>query len=206
MENQCRRPKGWLGRWILRNMNRRHSNLTDWGLSHVSIPAGGAILDIGCGGGRTIAKLAAASGAGKVFGIDHSQESVGVASKTNAELINIGRAEIRAGSVSQLPYADVTFDLVTAVETHFFWPNLAGDVREVSRVVKPGGRFLIVAEIYNGATSAVSKMAVKCSSKTGMKVLTPDEHRDLLASAGFDGVQVFTDAAKGWICATGRKP
>jgi ubiquinone/menaquinone biosynthesis C-methylase UbiE len=205
MDNQCRRPNGWLGRWILRNMNKRHSGVTDWGLSHISIPRDGAILDAGCGGGRTIGKLAAASGIGKVFGLDHSAESVGVASKVNAELIEAGRVAIRQGSVSQLPYASDTFDLVTAVETHFFWPNLEGDVREVFRVVKPGGRFVIIAEIYSGANSTVSRLATKYAPKTGMRVLTPDEHRGLLTSAGFTEVQVFTDELKGWICATGGK-
>ena len=67
MDNQCRKPSGWLGRWVLRNMNKRHSGVTDWGLSHVSIPRDAAILDVGCGGGRTIAKLAAASGSGLVY-------------------------------------------------------------------------------------------------------------------------------------------
>jgi hypothetical protein len=56
---QLRNPTGWFGRWHLRRMNRHHSRLTDWGLSHISIGNDVAILDIGCGGGRTVQKLAA---------------------------------------------------------------------------------------------------------------------------------------------------
>ena len=174
--------------------------------SHVSIPRDGAILDVGCGGGRTIAKLAAASRSGMVCGLDHSADSVRVASMTNAELIQSGRVAIREGSVSQLPYANGTFDLVTAVETHFFWPNLPEDVREVWRVIKPGGSFAIIAEIYRGAKTTSSRVAGKYAHKTGMTLLTPDEHGTLLQGAGFVEVQVFTDAPKGWVCATGRKP
>ncbi len=206
INNQCRKPEGWLGRWFLRNMNKRHSSVTDWGLAHVSIPRDGAILDVGCGGGRTIAKLAAASGSGRVCGLDHSADSVRMASMTNADLIRSGRIAIREGSVSQLPYANGTFDLATAVETHFFWPDLAGDVREVWRVIKPGGSFAIVAEIYRGAQTKMSKLVERHAHKAGMTLLTPDEHRDLLVGAGFENVQVFTDASKGWVCATGRKP
>jgi len=206
MKNQWRRPEGWLGRWLLRNMNKRHSSVTDWGLSHVSIPRDGAILDVGCGGGRTIAKLAAASGSGMVRGLDHSADSVRMASLTNAELIQSGRIAIREGSVSQLPYANHTFDLVTAVKTHFFWPDLSGDVREVRRVIKPGGLFAIIADVYKGANAATSRMVEKYAPKAGMTLLTPDEHRNLLVEAGFEGVQVFTDASKGWVCAIGRKP
>ncbi|SPE23638.1 Methyltransferase type 11 [Candidatus Sulfotelmatomonas gaucii] len=205
MKNQCRKPDGWLGRWLLRNMNKRHSGVTDWGLSHVAIPRDGAILDVGCGGGRTIAKLAAASGSGMVYGIDHSADSVGMASKLNTKLVNSGRVVIRQGSVSQLPYANDKFDLVTAVETHFFWPDLANDVREVLRVVAPGGMFVMIAEVYKGANAAMSKMVEKYAPKTGMTLLSPDEHRDLLEDADFDEVQVFTDESKGWICVLGSK-
>jgi len=205
MRNQCRKPTGWLGRWALRNMNKRHSGVTDWGLSHLTIPRDRTILDVGCGGGRTIAKLAAASGSGIVHGLDHSPESVCVAAKANAELVKAGRVAIREGSVSQLPYANDTFDLVTAVETHFFWPDLPADVREVFRVVKPGGTFAIVAEVYKGAGTAFSRLAEKYAPKTGMTLLTPDEHQRLLTDAGFAEAQVFTNPEKSWICAVGVK-
>ena len=205
MKNQWRRPEGWLGRWLLRNMNKRHSSVTDWGLSHVSIPRDGAILDVGCGGGRTIAKLAAASGSGMVRGLDHSADSVRVASATNAELIQSGRVAIWQGSVSQLPFASGTFDLVTTVETHFFWPNLHEDVRDVWRVIKPGGSFAIIADRYRGAKTVMSRVAERYAHRFGMALLTPDEHRDLLAGVGFEDIRVFTDASRGWICAIGRK-
>src|SRR5437660_10792267 len=57
--SQCRKPAGLFGRLVVWDMNRHHSKLTDWGLSHVSIKKMDRILDIGCGGGRTINKLAA---------------------------------------------------------------------------------------------------------------------------------------------------
>ena len=66
--NQCQNPTGWLGRWVLRNMNSRHSQVTDWGLSQASIGKGDIILDVGCGGGRTVSKLAAVATQGKVYG------------------------------------------------------------------------------------------------------------------------------------------
>ncbi len=97
------------------------------------------------------------------------------------------------------------FDLITAVETHFFWPNLPGDVREVVRVLKPGGTFAIIAEIYQGAPSAMARAAAKHAPKYGMTLLSPDEHRQLLASAGLGEIGVFTWPEKGWICARGRK-
>ena len=73
--NQCQKPQGWLGRIFLWNMNSRHSRVTDWGLSHVDIEKQYTILDVGCGGGRTLSKLAAEAIEGRVYGVDHSQES-----------------------------------------------------------------------------------------------------------------------------------
>lgn len=204
--SQCRKPKGWLGRIVLRNMNSRHSRVTDWGLAFAAIGAQFAILDIGCGGGRTIYKLAAKAPGAKVHGLDHSAESVAVASKLNAAAIKAGRVEIREGSVSQLPYAARTFDLVTAVETHFFWPDLANDMGEVVRVLSPGGTLLLIAEVYGGANTATAKVCEKFAPVTGMTLLTPDGHRELLETAGLQDVQVATDRERGWICCTGKKP
>jgi ubiquinone/menaquinone biosynthesis C-methylase UbiE len=146
-----------------------------------------------------------ASGSGKVFGIDHSPDSVRTAIKTNANLAKSGRVEILEGSVSQLPWPDDSFDLVTAVETHFFWPDLPGDLREVRRVTKPQGRFAIIAEVYKGSQAPMSQAIEANAHKISMTLLTPEEHQQLLEGAGFAEVQVFTDPSKGWLCATGRK-
>lgn len=204
--SQCQKPAGWLGRFILRNMNARHSKVTDWGLSHISINEHEVVLDVGCGGGRTVSKLAAIVTQGKVYGVDHSPESVAMAGKINREWIAGARVEIREGSVSQLPFSPGVFDLVTAVETHFWWPNLPSDMREVLRVLKPGGRLIIIAEIYKGAQTRMARAAEKYLPLSGMTLLTVDEHRELFANAGFSDVQIMTEPAKGWICAIGRKP
>jgi len=187
-------------------MNSGHSKLTDWGLAHVSIEKHCTILDVGCGGGRTVSKLAAIATQGKVYGIDYSEDSVSATKKTNARWIDLGRVEVSHGSVSQLPFSDRMFDLVTAVETHFWWPDLPGDMREVFRVTKPGGTVILIAEVYKGANTTVSKLAEKYASRTGMLLLSVNEHRELLTNAGYSNVQVIEQRAKGWICAIGKKP
>jgi ubiquinone/menaquinone biosynthesis C-methylase UbiE len=204
---QCRKPSGLFGRFVLWDMNRHHSKLADWGLSHVSIKQTARILDVGCGGGRTINKLAAMATAGKVHGIDHSEESVAAARRTNARWIDIGRAEIEHGSVSQLPFGNETFDLVTAVETHLFWSKLVEDFREIFRVLKPGGALLIISEIYKGGKhiEGVRKKILDKHIAARMNLLTPDEHHALFTEAGFSGVRIFEEQAKGWICPTGTK-
>lgn len=203
--NHCKKPTGWLGRLVARNMNSRHSKVTDWGLSHVSIGRADTILDVGCGGGRTVSKLAAAAGEGKVYGVDHSQPCAKVATKTNRKAIAQGRVEVLEASVSRLPFPSDTFDIVTAVETHFWWPDLPRDLREVLRVLKPGGKLAVIAEVYKGANTMVARLAEKHHRKAGFALLSVDEHRELLAGAGFSDVDVITQPDKGWICCIAGK-
>jgi len=204
--NQCSKPSGWLGRFTLRRMNLSHSRLTDWGLTHVSIEKHFTILDVGCGGGRTVSKLAALATRGKVYGLDYSEDSVAVSKKMNAPWINLGRVEVCRGSVSRLPFPDGSFDLVTAVETHFWWPELHNDMREVFRVTKPGGTLLLIAEIYKGANSAASRLAERYASRVGIQLLTAKEHRELCEIAGYSEVEVAEQPSRAWICAVAHRP
>jgi len=204
--DQCRKPSGWRGRFILWKMNRGHSNMTDWGLSHVSIKKDDTILDIGCGGGRTVSKLAARASEGHVYGIDYSPDSVAASQKTNARAIAAGRIKIQQGSVSRLPFADNTFDFITAVETHFFWPDLPSDMREVFRVLKPGGSFIVIVEVYKGANKMLERLAEKHSPIAMMNLLSVEEHRELFAQTGYSEIQVIEERDREWLCGFGKKP
>ncbi len=85
--NQLRKPSRWVGQLFVRSMNKSHSALTDWGLTHIQIGKGFTILDVGCGGGRTIQKMAAMATEGKVFGVDYADGSIAASRALNARLI-----------------------------------------------------------------------------------------------------------------------
>ena len=199
---QVRKPSGWLGRRTVRAMNLGHSAMTDWG-QQVRVPTNAAILDVGCGGGRTVGRLAALAPQGKVVGLDYSAASVAVSQATNADDIAAGRVEIEQGSVAALPFPDCTFDLVTAVETHYYWPDLPANVREVLRVLKPGGTFALIAETYRGGPFRLIYGIVMPLLRAAF--LSDEEHRDLLRNAGFIEVATQHVPGKNWICATGRR-
>jgi SAM-dependent methyltransferase len=201
---QVRQPSGPLGKRVVRAMNLSHSRMTDWGLQQVTVPKNAAILDIGCGGGRTVAKLAALAAEGKVFGLDYSAASVAVSRDTNAGEIQAGRVQIEQGSVAALPFPDRTFDVVTAVETHYYWPDLPANVREVLRVLKPGGTFALIAETYRGGPLRLLYGMVMPLLRAAF--LSDAEHRDLLTQAGFAEVATKHLPGKNWICAVGRRP
>jgi ubiquinone/menaquinone biosynthesis C-methylase UbiE len=202
MGSQVRKPSRWLGRPFAHLMNNSHGPLTDWGLSHVQIGEQFTILDVGCGGGRTVNKLAQKTG-GEVTGVDYASGSVAASRATNKELIAAGRVHIQNASVSKLPFAADSFDLVTAVETQYYWPNLDGDMREIFRVLKPGGRLLVIAENYKGGR--YDWLEGPLMRLLGSSRLSPADQRELFVRAGYAHIQIIEEAKKGWICAIGTK-
>jgi SAM-dependent methyltransferase len=201
---QVRKPSGPLGKRVVRAMNLAHATMTDWALQQVEVPKNASVLDVGCGGGRTVARLAALAPEGKAFGLDYSATSVAVSRNTNAGEIEKGRVRIEQGSVAALPFPDRTFDVVTAVETHYYWPDLPANIREVLRVLKPGGTFVLVAETYRGGPLRLIYGIVMPLLRAAF--LSDAEDRDLLAQAGFAEIATTHLPGKNWICAIGRRP
>ena len=203
MLKQCRKPTGWPGRTLARGMNLNHSKVTDWGLSHISIGDYDKVLDIGCGGGGTIHKLAKIVTMGKIHGIDYSEDSVRISKNTNKVAIQAGYVEIRQGSVSSLPFPEDMFDLITAIETHYFWPELINDMKEVLRVLKPGGTLIMIGGEYKGGK--YDKRNQKWVEIGNMTYHTEDEFKGIFSLAGYIDVRVFEDYDRGWICGLGKK-
>ena len=201
--SQCKRPSGAFGRMLARGMNSSHSPLTMWALGHIEVAVDSAALDLGCGGGRTVNRLAKIAVEGWVVGLDYSEDSVVVSRRKNAKHIHEGRVEICQASVSSIPYEDNTFDLVTAVETLYFWPTPQADLLEVQRVMKPGSRLLIACTMYKGGKyDARNRRFV---GEIDMHYFSVEEFQNLLEASEFDDIQVHVEYDKGWICAVARK-
>jgi len=199
---QVRKPTRFVGRLFARMMNNSHCALTDWAFSRVDMSNEAIALDVGCGGGRTIEKLA--QRIAKVHGIDYSAGSVAASRVHNKSLIARGRVVVQQASVSHLPFADNCFDLVTAVETQYYWPDVVSDMREILRVLKPGGPLMVVAESYKGASN--DWLLGPIMQLLGSHRLSVDDHRALFQQAGYIAVEIFEERRRGWLCAAGRKP
>jgi ubiquinone/menaquinone biosynthesis C-methylase UbiE len=194
--DQYKCPKGRRGRVVAALMNKGHEALTLWGLTHVNIEPDYVILDVGCGGGKTVSRLAQQAPLGKVFGIDYSPDMVEYSRKVNKKLIAENRVEVREGSVEKTRFPDNFFDLVTAIETYYFWPSLPDALQETKRMLKPGGRLLMVNEMVKDGVYEVEN--AEMIEKTQVRLTPLEEIRNIMESVDFANVQVFTKAESPW--------
>jgi ubiquinone/menaquinone biosynthesis C-methylase UbiE len=202
--DQYKCPTGRRGRLVAALMNKDHKPLTLWGLTHVNIEPDYVILDVGCGGGKTVDRLAQRTPLGKVFGIDYSEEMVTYSRKVNKTLITENRVEIVEGSVEKTGFPDNLFDLVTAIETYYFWPSFSDALREIKRVLKPSGKLLIVNEMVKDGVYEIKY--AKTIEQTHVCLLSLEEIRDVMHAVGFADVQIFTKAESPWNAILAQKP
>ena len=157
------------------------------------------VADFGCGGGRNVAELLKRFPAAKVVVLDYSNVSCDKIKKFNRRAVQKGRCNIAQGDVSRLPLEAETFDLITAFETVYFWPDLPQCFLEVYRVLKPNGTFLICNE-SNGDSDKDEKWTEIIG---GMTIYKDVELKAYLEQVGFYEVQIHKK--KSWLCITARK-
>lgn len=196
----ARKPIGALGKRRVAEMNEHHAPLVAWGLSFVSACAKKRCLDLGCGGGATIAYLLSDLSASFCSGIDYSKVAIEEATSKNKEAIAKGKCSLAKADVSSLPFDNESFDLVTAVETIYFWPSPLLALKEANRVLKKGGRITIV----NEDDGLDEKKAQRLKSiMPSMRFYNGKELALLLEEASFKNITVHTKSP--WVACVGKK-
>ena len=206
----ARKPVGELGDKLLDRMNESHESLAQWGVSHLDISKDDVILDIGCGGGVNVERFLKMT-ENKVYGLDYSEIAVEKSTKLNQDAIDEGRCEVIQGSVSELPFEDNTFDIVTGFETVYFWPDFVNDCKEVRRVLKDDGIMFICNEAIPDEEDERQKELIDLLD---MKIFSEDEFDEYLREAGFSDIICFSksgpdsvdrELVTGWLCVIARK-
>ena len=173
-----------------------------WAMKDYEFPSDASIADIGCGGGANVARFLAMSPDFKVTGIDISPVAVDKAYNVNFEAIEQGRCKIVGGNAKSLPLAKETFDLVTAFETVYYWPDFGECVDEIFRVLKHEGTCVIANE-----TDGHDPEGAKWEKRIlYMHIYTIDELKLFLSAAGFTDITSRHDEERHYICVTARKP
>ena len=138
--------RGLLGRMGGVIMGRRSGQRNEWTLSLLDIQPDDRILEVGCGPGALILALATRATEGLVVGIDPSPIMLRQAARRNAEAIREGRVQLRLGSATAIPFEEATFDKALSANSLPFWPDQEAGVKEMWRVLKPGGVIVIILQ------------------------------------------------------------
>lgn len=123
------------------------------GLDLLKMQAGEEVLEIGCGTGHSLVRLADEVGSrGRVLGLDLSDKMLAVARTTVARAGVGDRVRLRRGDAARLPYADSSVDAVFMSFTLelFDTPEIPAVLGECRRVLRPGGRIVVVGMSKEG--------------------------------------------------------
>lgn len=135
-------PSGPIGRALYRDATSMHG--TAWRYCHEKLALVGSdrLLDVGCGGGTFLAQ--ALETVGSAAGLDHSPDMVALTKQSNAQAVADGRLDVRLGEATVMPWPDATFDAESNVAALMVATDPASILREAARVLKPGGRYVLV--------------------------------------------------------------
>ena len=202
VNEQFMKPTGEEGREVIKTMNEHHRPVTEWALSKMPDLHPKRILDIGCGGGMLIGILADLYPDSVLDGVDISDESVSATIEYNLPLVEVGRLNVTEGSVSDLPYDPDTFDLITAIETYFFWPDLELDIFSASNRLVRGGTMMIASEAY--VCPEFKERNDHYSKEYGVRLVSNEMLADMMESAGLT-TTTYTFKENNWVVFVGKR-
>ena len=182
--SQFGKPTGLFGRILARGMAWGHKDFYKNTAKVLNLKDEDKYLEIGFGSGLFIKKYA--SHAARIAGLDYSEEMVNLASDINKDLIKSGKAEFKQGNASSLPWKNDEFSAVVGIETFFFWNEPLMSLKEVYRVLAPGGR-VVIEMAYNKEDGLDHTKHVK---EMNLKLYTANEMTKMLNEAGFSDVVV----------------
>jgi len=170
---------GHIAGWV---MGHRSSNVqrNRWAVELLEVQPTDHVLELGCGPGVAVAALAGRATQGLVVGVDHSEVMIRQARRRNAVVIRQGRVRLIHSPVEHLQVTDGPFDAALAVNNVGMWPEPTTQLRDIGRLLRPGGRVALVSQPRRpGATAATSAEAA-------------DRLRALLSQAGFGDLRSET--------------
>ncbi len=182
--SQARKPTGFVGRFLARSMAWGHRSFYKNAAKALDLQHDDKLLEIGFGSGLFIKKYA--SHVSRIAGLDYSEDMTKLASSINKSLIESGKAEFKQGDASALPWGENEFSAVVGIETFFFWPEPEASLKEVFRVLSPGGR-LVLEMAYNKDDGRDHTKDLK---KYNFTLYSGEEMKTLLKQSGFSDVYV----------------
>ncbi len=156
-------------------------DLTDRLLGFVELDGQKKFLEVGCGNGL-VTKYLAEKYAGVVAGIDIDPQQIELAIK---ELDGIQNVIYTEADANNLPFEDKKFNVVLSFGVLHHVENWLNALKEIKRVLKPGGYFLYADIIY---PERITKMDKNSSISFGLVTIDIDELNSFLEKSGFTAV------------------
>ncbi len=181
MAAQLRQPSGMMAKKVGERMNAANRYLYEATWRALQLRDGMSVLEIGFGNGLFFPELAAKAKDLKLTGLDFSLAMMKEAKTRNTELVKHGTLALHFGSSDRMPFADASFDRVYCINVVYFWEDPATHLREVKRVLKPGGQF--VAALRTKAT-----METMAFTRYGFTKYDQAEWEAVLRTNGFNTI------------------
>ena len=164
-------------------MEQHHLPIVEPMLALIAFDPKDKILDVGCGTGWLVRRIAPLVSAGVAAGMDVSDAMLGRAESLSALLPN---AVSKRGGVDAIPWETGYFTKVLSVESAYYWPDPAQGVREIFRVLSPGGAAWILINYYRDNPHCHQWGG---QLKVPTCLLSTEEWEDLFRQAGFEAVE-----------------
>ena len=184
-------PRGWVGWLVAWMMPLAHSSIYKCVAKVLNLRPEDTLLEVACGGGRFLKDYA--SHVHSVAGIDLSQVQTRIAKRRLKDRIAAGTAQIVQGDASRLPWDDDRFSVATSMGSFIGFPKPLETLKEVHRVLHPGGKAVISIE-FNAEDGKDHSKEIE---KHGMWIWTEDEVRGMMKDAGFADVVITYDSGFG---------
>ena len=182
--SQFAKPTGFFGKILAKGMARGHKDFYKNTAKAMNLKHDDKFLEIGFGSGLFIKKYV--SNVSKIAGLDYSKDMVKLAKDFNKNLVESGKAEFKHGDATSIPWDDNEFSIVAAIETFFFWSEPERSLKDIFRVLMPGGR-LVIEMAYNKDDGIDHTKLIK---KMNLKLYSGEEMKRLLKESGFVDVVI----------------
>ncbi|HEY0627039.1 MAG TPA: class I SAM-dependent methyltransferase [Allosphingosinicella sp.] len=180
---QFARPRGLAGRWIFGSwLDRVNQGMNALALDLLRVQPVDRILEVGFGGGALFASILDRNPA-EAIGVDPSKQMVARGRRRFRGAIARGRAEISLGPVEKLPVESRLIDKACSLNTIYFWTDPEAGMRELARVIRPGGTLILGFE-------APETLRAWPGHRYGFTVYEPAEVVRLAEEAGFGNAEI----------------
>lgn len=158
--------------------NRRNAELNGAALQALALTPDDRVLEVGFGGGYLLERMATVVTRGLVAGVDVSPGMTERARRHFAQAVDAGRMDLRCASAEALPFASGSFNKAVSVNSLFYWQDAGSGMRELARVLAPGGRLVVCLTCQESLENRPVGHAVRLWGLEGL--------RGLAMEAGFE--------------------